>query len=109
MIAVGAIVADTAEEAARLAGPSGLYFTRLRTGARPTRIPTMAEAEAHNWTQQELGFVAQRNAQQAVGDLEHATSRIRTLVEQTGANEVIVTPQGPDLESKLRTLRDLAA
>lgn len=107
MVAVATIVGDTAEDADRLALPNGLYFSRLRSGARPGRIPTLAEAEAHDWTAVERAFVEQRNADQAVGDLAHVTGRIEALVDSTGADEVIVVPQGPSLETKLRTLRDL--
>lgn len=107
MVAVATIVAESVEEAERLALPNGLYFTRLRTGQRPGRLPTLAEAEAHPWTPAERAFVQQRNAQQAIGDLAHATASIRDLVGRTGADEVIVAPQGPDLETKLATLRAL--
>ncbi|HEY4267597.1 MAG TPA: LLM class flavin-dependent oxidoreductase [Galbitalea sp.] len=107
MVAVATIVGDTAEDAERLALPNGLYFSRLRSGARPGRIPTLAEAEAHDWTDAEREFVASRNAAQAVGDLAHVTASITGLVEATKADEVIVVPQGPDLATKLRTLRDL--
>jgi len=109
MVAVATIVGDTTEDADRLALPNGLYFSRLRSGARPGRIPTLAEAEAHDWTAAERQFVADRNAAQAVGDLASVVARIENLVSATGADEVIVVPQGPDLETKLRTLSDLAA
>lgn len=107
MVAVATIVGDTDEEATRLALPNGLYFSRLRSGARPGRIPTLEEAEAHDWTDAERDFVTQRNAGQAVGELAHVTASIRALLESTAADEVIVVPQGPSLETKLRTLRDL--
>ena len=108
MVAVGTIVADSAEDADDLALPYGLFSTRLRSG-RPTRIPTLEEARAHDWTPAEKYFVAERNAQQAIGDLDQVTTRIAALVESTGADEVIVVPQGPTLETKLRTLRDLVS
>lgn len=108
MVAVGAIVADDAAEAERLALPYGLFSTRLRSG-RPTSIPTLAQAEVHDWTPAERHFVAERNALQAIGDLDHVTERILRLVADTGADEVLVVPQAPDHETKLRTLRDLAA
>ena len=108
MVAVAALIADTAEEAERLLLPGNLGFVRMRQGARPSRIPTLADAEAHAWTAAEREWVAERNAQQAIGDLAHVTERIADLVAATGADEVIVVPQGPDLETKLRTLRDLA-
>lgn len=109
MVAVATLVADNAAEAARLALPNGLYFSRLRSGTRPGRIPTLAEAEAHNWTPLETHFVEERNSHQAIGDLGYVRQRLTDLAELTGATELLVVPQGPDLDSKLRTLRDLAA
>jgi luciferase family oxidoreductase group 1 len=107
MVAIAALVADSQAEADRLALPNGLYFSRLRSGVRPGRIPTLAEAEAYPWTDAELAFVSERNLQQAVGDFERVRLRIEALADTTGADEVIVVPQGPDLDTKLRTLRAL--
>ncbi|MCY7326485.1 MAG: LLM class flavin-dependent oxidoreductase [Microbacteriaceae bacterium] len=109
MVSVSALVADDAEEAARLALPHNLWAVRLRQGGRPGQVPTLAEAEAHPWSAGELVFAAERNAQQAIGTADHARARIAALVGATGANEAIVAPQGPDLDSRLRTLTDLAA
>jgi len=109
MVSVATVVADDQAEAARLALPHNLWAARLRQGARPGAVPTLAEAEAHPWTAGERAFAAERNAQQAVGTREHVRSRVSALVEATGANEVIVVPQGPDLASRLRTLTELAA
>jgi len=109
MVSLSALVADDAEEAARLALPNNLWAVRLRQGGRPGQVPTLAEAEAHPWSAGELAFAAERNAQQAIGTTDHARDRIAALVGATGANEVIVAPQGPDLDSRLRTLTDLAA
>jgi luciferase family oxidoreductase group 1 len=107
MVAIAALVAHNQAEADRLALPNGLYFSRLRSGARPGRIPTLAEAEAYPWTDTELEFVRERNLQQAVGDHERVRLRIEALADRTEADEVIVVPQGPDLATKLATLRDL--
>ncbi len=108
MVAVAALVADDAAEAHRLALPNGLMFLRMRQGGRPSRIPTLAEAEAYPWSTQELEWVGERNSHQAVGDVDHARQRIADLAAATGADEVIVVPQGPDLETKLRTLREIS-
>jgi luciferase family oxidoreductase group 1 len=109
MVAVSAIVADTTAEADRLSLPNNLMFARMRLGGRPGRVPTMAEAEAHAWTDAERAFVVERNAHQAIGDRALAVDRITALIESTQADEVIVVPQGPDLDTKIRTLRELAA
>ncbi|WP_213815079.1 LLM class flavin-dependent oxidoreductase [Glaciihabitans sp. dw_435] len=108
MVAVGAVVGDDAAEAERLAGPYGLFSTRLRTG-RPGQVPSLEESEAHDWTFAEKAFVAERNAHQAVGDADFVRTRITELVASTGADEVIVVPQSAGQESKLRTLRDIVA
>lgn len=104
MVAVAALVSDEAE---RLMLPGNLGFVRMRQGARPSRIPTLAEAEAHPWSEAELAWVAERNSQQAIGTLDHVQQRIADLVAVTRADEVIVVPQGPDLDTKLATLRSL--
>ncbi|MBU1588575.1 MAG: LLM class flavin-dependent oxidoreductase [Actinobacteria bacterium] len=104
MVAVAALVSDEAE---RLMLPGNLGFVRMRQGARPSRIPTLAEAEAHPWSEAELAWVAERNSQQAIGTLDHVQERIADLVAVTRADEVIVVPQGPDLDTKLATLRSL--
>jgi alkanesulfonate monooxygenase SsuD/methylene tetrahydromethanopterin reductase-like flavin-dependent oxidoreductase (luciferase family) len=108
MVAVAAIVADDAHEAARLSLPHGLSMLRMRTGKLPARVPTLAEAEAYPWTAEETAWITQRNGLQAVGDLAHVIARIEDLVATTGANEVILVPQGPNLEAKVRTLREVA-
>ena len=108
MVAVAALVAETDAEAERLALPNALSFVRMRQGARPGRMPTLAESEAHEWTDAERAWVAERNAQQAIGSPAHVTGRIRDLAVATGADEVIVVPQGPDLATRVQTLEALA-
>ena len=108
MVAVSTLVAESAEEAERLALPNGLLFVRMRKGERPGRIPTLAEAEAYPWSPQELEWVRERNSHQAIGDVAHVTRRIADLASDTGADEVIVAPQGPNVDSKLQTLRAIA-
>ncbi|MDH6181243.1 luciferase family oxidoreductase group 1 [Microbacteriaceae bacterium SG_E_30_P1] len=105
MVAVAGLVAETGDEAERLALPNGLLFVRMRKGERPGRIPTLAEAESYPWTDEERTWVRERNSHQAIGDIDHVKGRIASLVTETGADEVIIAPQGPDLQTKLATLR----
>ena len=108
MVAVTTLVADSAEEARRLALPQALQMIRLRSG-HPTRMPSLDETLAHPWTDAESAFVDQRLAHQAVGTLQHVRSRIDELVASTLADEVIIVPQGPTVDVRLGTLRALAA
>jgi luciferase family oxidoreductase group 1 len=107
MVAVTALVAESAEQARRLALPQSLQMIRLRSG-QPTRVPTLEQALAHPWTAGENAFVDQRLAHQAVGTLDHVRSRIDALVASTLADEVIIVPQGPTLDIRLHTVRALA-
>ena len=105
MVAVGTLVSEDAE---RLSLANALMMLRMRSGRRPETVPTQAEAEAYEWTDAEMAFVRERNAQQAIGDLAHVRQRLDDLLALTQAQEVIVVPQGPDLATKLATLRALA-
>ena len=77
---------------------------RARVASRRSRRPKLTTGR-----DAELEFVRARNAQQAVGDRAHVTVAPRVDSRtSTEADELIVVPQGPDLETKLRTLRDAA-
>ncbi len=109
MVAVAALAAGTTEEAERLALPNSLFSVRLRYGHRPSRLPTLEEAEAHAWTDAERVFVDERNALQAIGSVDEVRDRLRLLRAETGADEVMVVPQGPDAATKVATLEALQA
>jgi len=107
MIAVATIVGDSHADARRLMLPSALSMARLRSG-RPGKAPSLAEAEAHQWSEAELAYLDDRIATQAIGDLDHVQSSIDALVDQTGADEVLVVPQGPELSVRQSTLAALS-
>jgi luciferase family oxidoreductase group 1 len=108
MVAVAALAAETDAEARRLMLPNALSMIRLRTG-RPGRTPTLKQAEAHAWTEAENAYLDERIATQAIGSAATVAGRVEALVEQTGADEVIVVPQGPDVATRAATLRALSA
>jgi luciferase family oxidoreductase group 1 len=108
MLAVAATVGEDRQDARRQLLPSTLQQLRMRQGIRPGRVPTIEEAQTHEWTDSENAFLDERIAQQAVGDRDTVLARIDTLTRITGADEIIVAPQAPTLEDRLRTLRALA-
>ena len=110
-VAVSALVADDAAEARRLMLPQLHTQLQLRRGSRPGRVVSLetAEAASKGWSQAEWAMLEQRMAHQAVGDAEHVRGRVAELRQATGADEVIVAPQGPTLEQRVRTLAELAA
>jgi len=109
MLAVATTVGEDRQDARRQLLPSTLQQLRMRQGIRPGRVPTIEEALAYEWTESDNAFLDERIAQQAVGDRDTVLGRIDTLARVTGADEVIVVPQAPTLDARLRTLRALAA
>ena len=102
MIAVNVTCADTDEEAERLARPGWLSFLRLRTG-RPIPLPTVAEAADHTFGPDELAFVAERRAGQAIGAPETVREQLTALLGRTGADELMVTSQIYPIKERLRS------
>jgi luciferase family oxidoreductase group 1 len=103
LLTVGVICADDDEGAVRLSLPGALSFLRLRTG-RPTKIPTVAEALAHPWTEPERAFAAHRRQDQAIGSPATVRSRLADLLARTQADELMISGLVHDPADRIRTL-----
>lgn len=108
MIAASVLVADGDEEARRLAMPGALQFLRLRQG-RPGLVPTVEEALAHPYTEQERAFVEDRLAGQVIGSPRTVRDGVRELVRRTGVDELMVVTGTHDPADRLRSYELLAA
>jgi luciferase family oxidoreductase group 1 len=109
MVAAIALVADSDEEARRLALPMALAFLRARTGRTGT-YPTVAEAEAHPWSPPEREFVQAWMRTALVGSPASVRAQLDRLVDVTGADELMVLCTAPDAAARLRSytlLREL--
>jgi luciferase family oxidoreductase group 1 len=109
MVTVQAVCAPTDDEASRIALPGALSFLRLRQG-RPGRLPTPEQAAAHPWTPAEQQFVQERRDGQAIGSPATVRAALARLLEQTTADELMITTQVHDPQHRIRTLelvRDL--
>jgi len=104
MIAAQVLCADDDETAARLSRPSVLSFIRLRQG-RPGRLPSVEQAEAHEWTDLELAMVRERLADQAVGGPDTVRERLGALLAATGVDELMVTTSTHDPADRVRSMR----
>jgi luciferase family oxidoreductase group 1 len=90
MLGVAVVAADDERRAKWLHGPSRLSMLRLRTG-RPGRLPTPEEAAERTYTPAEQALIQSVVGSHVVGDPETVEAQLRTLVAETGADELMVT------------------
>ena len=90
MVGVNIIAADTNEEARRLATTQQMSFVNLlRNNTRGLSQPPIVDMEDY-WTPAEQAQVSQMLSRSIVGAPETVRQGIATLVEETGANELMV-------------------
>lgn len=108
MICTSAVLADTQEEAERLALPHLLRMAQMRLGAKLAPALTAEEAAEHDWTDAERELVAALRADTIVDAPAAAGKAVAALAERTSATEIMVLPIGSGLPARLRTLELLA-
>jgi luciferase family oxidoreductase group 1 len=91
-LTVNAVVADSVEEAERLALPNLLMMVALRTGAPLGPQLLVEEAEKVELPQAHRPLVEAMRARWVVGDPESARSQLETLAATYGVDEVMVHP-----------------
>ena len=95
MLGVAAIVAETEQRAEELALANDLAMVRLMQN-RPGPVPTVQEAAAHPWTDQERALAAQRRRFISVGAPEQVYADLERRRREADADELIVTTQVHD-------------
>jgi luciferase family oxidoreductase group 1 len=103
MVTAQVVCAETDDEARRLALPAALSFVRLRQG-RPGPVPTVEQAQAHDWTPAEWQFVTERWANQAIGSRETVTQQLGNLLKATEASELMITVSAHGQADRIRSL-----
>ena len=109
-------MADTDEEAARLALPFQHMMARLRTNAEPTALPTVEQAQTLPLPLSAADFVALRQPW-FVGSAEDVAERLVAFAAGHGVDEVMVQPvagayaaePADRTQARERTLTSLAA
>jgi luciferase family oxidoreductase group 1 len=110
IVAAAVIAAEDDAQAARLALPGGVSMLRLRQG-RPAPIPTVEEAEAilPRLSPQEREVVEETVARAVVGGPDSVHAQLEDLIERTGLDELMITANTPDAETRIGTLERVAA
>ena len=109
LVAVRVIVAESDEQATWLAGSSLLSYLGMATGRRSV-LPSAQEAADYPWTERERAIVAERHDGQAIGGPASVRAQLADLLDQTRADELMVTTLLHDPAERLATytrLREL--
>ena len=107
-IGVFAVVADDPEKAELFRRLRELQRIRRDRGQRGPP-PTLEEAAAHPFTDEELEGMRSKRSRQIVGTPDEVKAGIDDLVRESGADEVIVLTITPSFEDRLRSYELLAA
>lgn len=107
MIGVQAIAADSDEQALELARPIALAMLKLRQGM-PRRMPSPAEAARYPYTEAEQDFVDKWLSHAVYGSPSTVRAGLDALRERTGVNELMITANLYDRQSKLRSYELIA-
>ena len=108
IIALACVVAETDAEADDLAGTYDLnWIRRARGEMAPLASPE--EARAHPWSEAERAYVARKRARLFAGSAKTVAARIGRFVEETHADEVMVTSSIFDHAKRKRSYELLMA
>ena len=102
-VAANVIAADTDAEAQHLLGSLRLRFAAMARGVRGQLQPPEAFFEA-DWSPAELAFADESLACSAVGSPAEVCRQLEALIEQTDADELVLTAQIFDHAARLRSL-----
>ncbi|HWV40069.1 LLM class flavin-dependent oxidoreductase [Pseudorhodoplanes sp.] len=107
ILATAAVVADTAEEAERLASTIDLNFVRRAKGVyAPLESPEVALA--YDYTPIDRERIAKNRERLAVGDPAMVKSRLESLAAETQADEIMITTMVYDHTARKRSYALLA-
>ncbi|WP_190818088.1 LLM class flavin-dependent oxidoreductase [Saccharopolyspora pogona] len=107
LIGVQAVAADTDEEALDIIRPVALSMLRLRRGM-PGKQPTRREAREYPYTELEQSFIDSWLADAVYGAPESIRAGLDELRERTGVDELMLTANVPDRDSKLHSFELIA-
>ena len=97
-----AIVAETDEEAERLAAPIDLRRLHMALNI-DSPVPTDEEAARHRYSEDERHYVRSQRERAVIGGVEKAVRELKALVERYAADELMILTITGDYESRRRS------
>lgn len=108
MVGVMGVAADTDEEAERLFTSSQQQFVNLRKNVR-TRFPKPLDSMDGFWTPMEKMSVEHTLRYAAVGSVPTIEAKLKDFLEETGADELIVSMPIHDIDARLHSVELFAS
>jgi luciferase family oxidoreductase group 1 len=108
MLGVNVVAAETDDEARHLLTSLQQAFVNLRSG-RPTPLPPPVQNFASSLTPQQAGMLDDVLACAAIGSPGTVSARLTSLIDRTGADELILTSQIYDHAARVRSFEIAAA
>ena len=108
ILTLSAIAADTSERAEALSWSLALGVIRLRQGCSGP-LPTPEEAMAHDYTADEADQVRRYRRAQTLGTGEEVRARLGEMVEETGADELMIMSTVHDHDERVRSYELISA
>jgi len=105
--AVFVVCAESHDEAERLAQSRDLFIARLYTG-RGGRYPTVAEAQAHEYTPWERQIVEHARGRRVAGTPHECRERLEGLARDYGVDEIVVVTITETAQTRRRSYELLA-
>jgi luciferase family oxidoreductase group 1 len=107
ILTVSVTIGETPGHARELSLVNDLMLLRLRTN-RLDSYPTLAEATAHEWTDEERAVIAAMPLNYIAGTAAVVYEQVWDLAEQSEADEVMITTTLPAPEDRRRSLISMA-
>jgi luciferase family oxidoreductase group 1 len=104
MVGVNVFAADTDEEAARLFTSLQQQFVAMLRGTRGN-VPPPVESMANLWTPPERDHVQRMLRVSAVGSPGRVRATLEALLEETRADELVITAQMYDHAARVKSFR----
>ena len=103
ILALGVVCAETERKARELASSGELAMVRFLQGIRDRPLPSVEEARAHVYDVHEEALRLGRTNHLVVGDVAHVRERLRNLVTDCQADEVMVLTHVHSHEARKRS------
>jgi luciferase family oxidoreductase group 1 len=107
MVGVNIVAAESDDKARRLATTQQMSFTNIFRGARGLSQPPIDDIESY-WTPMEKAQAMRMLARSIIGSLDTVRKGMGALVEETGADELIVVSDVYEHSERLRSIELIA-